>query len=116
MLTHAPNLPVPAETEIVAAILDLDLADQHAASVPHIDAIPARGVQIAKDIALQTVGGARVGIAEDALVGQKGSAVLPHDCVGIHGGGAAVIRRAVAVHHVGVADVDGVLVGREGQA
>lgn len=116
MLAHAPNLPVPAEAEIGAAILDLDLADQHPAPVPHIDPVPARGVQVAEDIALQTVRGARVGIAEDALVGQEGSAVLPHDRVGVHGGGAAVVRRTIPVHHVGVADVDGVLVRREGQA
>ena len=116
MLAHAPDLPVPAEAEVVAPALDLDLADQHPAPVPHIDPIPARRVQIAEDIALQSIGGARIDIAEDALVGQEGSAVLPQDRVGVHGGGAAVVRRAIPVYDVGVADVDGVFVRREGQA
>lgn len=116
MLAHAPNLPISAETEIAAPTFDLDLADQHPATVPHVDPIPARRVQIAEDIALQAIGRARIGIAEDALVGQEGGVVLPHDRVGVHRGGAAVIGRAIPVHQVGVADVDGVFVRREGQA
>lgn len=61
------------------------------------------------DIALDAVRGARVGVREDAPVGEIGLVVGPEDGVGVDGRGAGVQAGAVTVDEVRVGDVDRVL-------
>ena len=121
---HAPELVFPkdedlavaAEAEVGDPALDLDLADEHPATAPDVDAVAAAGVDVAEDVALDPVGGARVRVGEDALVRQEGGRVLPVEAEGVDRRGAAVVRRrAVPVDEVGVRDVEGRFVGREGE-
>ncbi len=115
MLPKAPNLSVPAETEIGTAAFELDFADQHAACVPDIDTVPASTVHVAEDVAFDPVRRSGVCVGEYAAVGQIRSVVFPEHAVGVYRGGAAVVGVAVAVDEVGVCDVDRVFVWGEAE-
>lgn len=111
------DLAIPAEAEIRHPALDLYLADQHAAAIPHVDAVAAARIHVPKDIALDPVRRARVCVCEDAPVGEVRAIVLPEDAVRVDGRGAARVRgAAVAVDEVRVGDVEGVLGGGEANA
>jgi hypothetical protein len=110
MLRKHKDLAIPAEAEVRHPALDLDLADQHPAVIPHIDPVAAAGIHVAKDIALDPVGGTCVCVGEDAPVGEVRVVVLPEDAVRVDGRGAArVWGTAVAVDEIRVGDVEGVL-------
>lgn len=116
MLRKTPHLAVPAKAKAGASAIDEDLADQHAAAVPHINPIPAGGVDVAHHVALNAVRGARVGVGEQAPVAQVRLVVFPEDGEGVDGSGTARFARVGAVEQVGVGDVDGVFTRRETEA
>ena len=62
------HLAVAAEAEVGDAALDLDLADQHAAAVPDVDAVAAARVHVAVHVALDAVRDTRVRVGEDPPV------------------------------------------------
>lgn len=115
MLPKAPDLSVPAETEIGTAAFELDLADQHAARVPDIDTVTTSTVHVAEHVAFDPVRRSGVCVSEDAAVGQIRSVVFPQHAVGVYRGGAAVVGVAVAVDEVGVCNVDCVFVWGEAE-
>lgn len=118
------QLAVAPEAEIRAPAPDRDLADQHPPGTPHLHAVAAPGVHVARRVALDAVREARRRVREDALVGQEGRAAVRRDVVGVYrrrpaclsacashavflfGGGIPlqiVLRRAVT--RVGVGDI-----------
>ena len=105
MFPKTPHLPIPPETEIRTPALDLNLAHQHAASIPHVDAVSAPAVHVAKHIALDPVRRARVRVREYSSVGQERGTVFPEDAVGVDGRSAAGIDIAVAVDEIRVGHV-----------
>lgn len=113
---QTPYLAVAAEAEADASPLDADLADQHPAAVPHVDAVAAGGVHVAQHVAVDAVRGARVGVGEHAPVGQERLVVFPKHGKGVDGRGAARVARFAAVEQIRVGDVDGVFLGGEADA
>ena len=116
MLCKTPHLSITAKAKARASALDADLADQHPSAVPHIDAVAAGGVDVAHDIALDTIRGTRIGVGEHAPVAQVRLVVFPQDGESVNGGGATRFARMAAVEQVGVSDVDGVFARGETDA
>lgn len=82
-----------------------------------MDAVAATAVHVAKDVALDAVGRAVVGVRKDAAVRQVRLRVLfPENGKGVDGGGALGVGAAVAVDEVRVGDVDGFFRGGKADA
>ncbi len=108
LLPKTPHLAIPSKAEIRTPALNQHFPNQHAAAVPDINAVAATAVHVAKDVALDAIGRAVVGVREDAAVGQVRLRVLfPEDGEGVDGGGALGVGAAVAVDEVRVGDVHG---------
>lgn len=117
LLPKTPHFAIPPKAEIRTPALNQHLANQHAPAVPDINTVAAAAVYIAKDIALDAIRGAVVGVREQAAVGEvRLGVVLPEDGEGVDGGGALGVGAAVAVDEVRVGDVDGFFGGREANA
>lgn len=85
MLRKHKDLASPPEAEIRDPALDLDLANQHPAAIPHVDPVSTASVYVAKDIAFHTVRRSSICVREDPSIGQIRGVVLPKDAVGVDG-------------------------------
>lgn len=68
MFGKRPQLAVATKAEVGTSALDLDLTDQHASTIPNIDAVAASGVDVSKNITLDPIRHSCVGVGEDAAV------------------------------------------------
>lgn len=116
MLPEAPHLAVPTETKVRTTTLDLNFTDQHATAIPDVDTVSAPSVDIAEDIAFNTVRSACVGIGKHTPVCQERLVILPEDRVRVNGRGATGVFGAIAMNQVCVGNVDGFFGGREADA
>ena len=101
----APHLAVSSEAEIRTSAFNQYLTHQHAAAVPHVDAVPAAGIYIAVDIALDPIRGARVRVSENPSVRQVRLIISPVYGVGIYGCCTRMHFGAIAVNDICIGDV-----------
>ena len=113
MLPKTPHLPISAKAEIGAATFDLYLADQHPTCVPNVDSISTPRIYISKNVALDAVRSARVGIGKDPSIGKERRLVFPVDTISVDCCWAPVISVSVTMNEVGIGYVNGAFIRRE---